>query len=196
MYYPPKRCAYCGRTRTAKVCCDGSTHVPWNPRVLQEGGVGEEVVSRSTGVVVDKKADRWYVFLDGVQQGKKGFNAMGNARQAAKRLKFSLGPSATRNTEPKEVTMETTDQLLVASQDEVPAPPTTVVRANHLLKVVGREAWLRREQPKKPGETARYRVTESQGFASIYRNRTTAEKKLAEAAVLLPDVPAEIVVVG
>jgi hypothetical protein len=58
--------------------------------------------------------------------------------------------------------------------------------------VQGADGWLRREQPRKPGDVARYRVVTDASKATVIKSRRQVELKLAEATTLLPEVPSVI----
>jgi hypothetical protein len=82
-------------------------------------------------------------------------------------------------------------------QTSEPAPNVapTGDKQVYVLKCRHRDGWLRREQPRKPGEKATYKVVTDVSKASVYRTRRQAEQKVFEAAALL-DVPAELTAVS
>ena len=89
--------------------------------------------------------------------------------------------------------------LAVAPADASPertSEPTPIAaptgdKQAYVLKCRHRDGWLRREQPRKPGDKATYKVVDDITKASVYRTLRQAEQKISEAAALA-DVPAEL----
>jgi hypothetical protein len=70
--------------------------------------------------------------------------------------------------------------------------PQAEPKGTFVLKVSDGAGWLRREQPRKPGDSARYRVVEEAKKATVYRTERMAALKLAES-VALASVAARVV---
>jgi hypothetical protein len=77
------------------------------------------------------------------------------------------------------------------TSEPAPIVPATGGKQVYVLKCSGRDGWLRRDQPRKPGDKATYKVVTDLSKASVYRSLRQAEQKIVEAAALL-DVPAEL----
>ena len=102
-----------------------------------------------------------------------------------------LATDEERGKTPQPPTAAAPEPVVERSPEPAPIVPAAVGKAVYVLACVHRPGWLRRDQPRKPGDTASFKVVEDMEKASTYRSLRQAEIKLAEAAGLL-DVPAEI----
>jgi len=95
-----------------------------------------------------------------------------------------------------------TDEERERTKDPVPAPqpsietpqgqasgdaPIVAPAGGYRLRCTALEGWLRRDQPRKPGDKATWKRVEDVSKASIYRTLRQAEAKVAEVAGLYDD---------
>lgn len=91
---------------------------------------------------------------------------------------------------PAEPVVSHTETVAKMIKSAAPKKDTGAPGATYVLKVA--TGYLRRDQPRKPGDVAVFKIVAEQARASVYKSLHQAQAKLTEATSLLPGHPAQL----
>jgi hypothetical protein len=139
-----------------------------------------------------KKADLVKMIAAGYEGHKDGSAGVGFWRTLPKETLVVVAADMFATDEERAKTKPVEQPPVTAAAPVPPEPtperaPIVAPAGGYRLRCTGREGWLRRDQPRKPGEKPTWKRVEDATKASIYKTQRQAEAKLAEVASLYDD---------